>query len=56
MRTILRAVLATATAGLLLVSNARAQPGAVDLSFNAGSSVDAEVFQTGIFSANSSAG
>lgn len=48
MRNILRALLATATTGLLFVSNAYAQPGSVDLSFNAGLSVDSEVLQVAL--------
>jgi hypothetical protein len=48
MENILGALLATAITGLLFVSNTYAQPGSVDLSFNAGSSVDFEVFQVAL--------
>ena len=41
----LRTLLATATAVFLFVFNTVAQPGALDSSFNPGSSVDFEIFQ-----------
>jgi uncharacterized delta-60 repeat protein len=43
-----RTLLATAAACLLFVSITDAQPGSVDFSFNAGSSVDFEIFQAAL--------
>ena len=45
---IARALLLGATACLPLVSTTLAQPGSVDFSFYAGSSVDFEIFQVGL--------